>query len=228
MSKKQIFLCSILTLFVIINTKAQTVSVKLSAVAFDYSNAKPFQAEDGLLKRVNDACAIRFSNVDLGKGFEEMSLKYIGLFDFEAHIEVHLGEIDGLLLASLPLVKTTDWESFTTSKIVFPKEVTGVQNLYFVFKGGDRIGIFDSFEFTKQVSSEPIQSLVYPNPVKETLMVVEGNTIEQLSIFNMNGRKVIEQIAPSNRIDVGKLPTGMYILNVLTEKGNSIHKIIKE
>ncbi len=68
----------------------------------------------------------------------------------------------------------------------------------------------------------------YPNPVNGQLNI-ESETEADISIINMNGRVVlnIENVLQET-IDTGNLPKGMYMMKVITDKGVSVHKFVKE
>ncbi len=72
--------------------------------------------------------------------------------------------------------------------------------------------------------------ILYPNPTKSVLNL---NTLQNLSdsivtIFDMNGKRVLNTKLTSNSIDVSKLESGFYILKLMS--GNSIknQKFIKQ
>lgn len=73
--------------------------------------------------------------------------------------------------------------------------------------------------------------LVYPNPVKDVLNINTNTNVAQIFVFNASGQKVYEQKASSKspKIDVSKWPTGVYMIQVIDEKGNAkTSKLIKE
>lgn len=63
-------------------------------------------------------------------------------------IEIRLNKIDGELIGSLQIPYTGEWSNYVT-KSVEVKKTTGVQDVYFVFKGGSlhELFRFDSWEF---------------------------------------------------------------------------------
>ena len=52
-------------------------------------------------------------------------------------------------------------------------------------------------------------------------------TIENVSVFNVNGQKVLD-IANQSQINISNLPTGMYFLNISTNQSNQTIKILKQ
>lgn len=70
---------------------------------------------------------------------------------------------------------------------------------------------------------------VYPNPVNKTMQLKLSDNMQakSVSILNSNGQKVIEQTEVSN-IDVSELSAGLYFVQVITNKGISTQKFIKQ
>ncbi|MBI9066171.1 MAG: T9SS type A sorting domain-containing protein [Salinivirgaceae bacterium] len=78
-------------------------------------------------------------------------------------------------------------------------------------------------ELTKLVS-------IYPNPASDILFFEVNNDIQILSIclFNILGSKIIEVNKPLNELSLYEVKTGVYILNIETNKGKLIKRIMKE
>ena len=71
---------------------------------------------------------------------------------------------------------------------------------------------------------------VYPNPVKNTLTI---NTIAQLSgriatVFDMNGKRVLNQKLDSNQLNVERLQSGIYLLRIESNGKSIKRKFIKK
>lgn len=63
---------------------------------------------------------------------------------------------------------------------------------------------------------------VYPNPCKDVLHIELTNTGETLlhvRLFSITGREVMHMRGSVNRIDVGKIPSGLYLIEARTTKG---------
>jgi len=71
---------------------------------------------------------------------------------------------------------------------------------------------------------------VYPNPAKELLIVEanEGMELDELKIFTLNGQLVLSEISNSTRVELKttQLASGVYVLQVKTQKGLSTQKIV--
>ena len=68
---------------------------------------------------------------------------------------------------------------------------------------------------------------VYPNPVKEHLHINSENTIELVTIYDINGR-VLQENKNTSTILVNNLARGVYIATIRSDKGQRNIKIVKE
>ncbi|MBC7641695.1 MAG: T9SS type A sorting domain-containing protein [Flavobacterium sp.] len=71
---------------------------------------------------------------------------------------------------------------------------------------------------------------LYPNPVKNSLNITAKNdvVISSMSIYNTLGQLVQVITNPTNIIDVSELKTGNYFVKIVSDKGTSGSKFIKE
>lgn len=68
---------------------------------------------------------------------------------------------------------------------------------------------------------------IYPNPaVDKVYIVLQESTLKRAMLFNQLGQQVKE--AKELEINVGDLPAGLYILQVKTDKGNVVRKVVKQ
>lgn len=76
---------------------------------------------------------------------------------------------------------------------------------------------------------ENLITSIYPNPTTNYLQLNfnEHITVNAISILNLNGKKVMEVEGVSN-IDVSELSNGLYFIQVLSNKGISTQKFIKQ
>ncbi|GGE44200.1 T9SS type A sorting domain-containing protein [Psychroflexus planctonicus] len=77
---------------------------------------------------------------------------------------------------------------------------------------------------------EEIEFSIYPNPAKDLLhMESQKNKIEQITIYNLNGKQVLNSTYNENQpIDISNLAKGMYLVKVKTENGSLTKKLIKD
>ncbi|MDJ1503731.1 DUF7619 domain-containing protein [Xanthocytophaga agilis] len=71
---------------------------------------------------------------------------------------------------------------------------------------------------------------MYPNPVKDRLIISSNNLITSVALFDRQGR-ILQTSYPSNQktqLNTSGLPSGLYFVQVLTTKGVKIEKVIKQ
>jgi hypothetical protein len=75
------------------------------------------------------------------------------------------------------------------------------------------------------------QIIVYPNPASNQVRIAASDIrLKSYQIYNLQGQKVIFDKFDefSDTIDVSRLPKGMYLLQIETQKGNALKKIMIE
>ena len=72
--------------------------------------------------------------------------------------------------------------------------------------------------------------ILFPNPVKDSVSIAKKQDIEisSVTIYNMLGQLMMVVTKPSEIIDVSHLKTGTYFINIISDKGASNTKFIKE
>jgi len=68
---------------------------------------------------------------------------------------------------------------------------------------------------------------MYPNPVSDILYFNTDQEINKVILFDMLGRKIIEQKSVKN-ISVSDLQKGSYILKLFSDKGVHTEKVVVE
>lgn len=87
----------------------------------------------------------------------------------------------------------------------------------------------DGAEILKTGNGSPdeVEASVYPNPVRDRIFVRNGRKIKQVSVWDMNGRRVISaNRAYENGIDVNGIPAGIYIVNMEDDRGKTTSRKI--
>lgn len=71
---------------------------------------------------------------------------------------------------------------------------------------------------------------VYPNPASNFITINNKNNlpINAISIADTNGRIVLETKNATSTIDINNLSKGIYLVNITSEFGNSVKKLVKE
>lgn len=69
---------------------------------------------------------------------------------------------------------------------------------------------------------------IYPNPVRDILVIKVNNNIivNKFSLYNVQG-KIIKNVILKQKTNISNLPTGIYFIKIETDKGIGIKKIIK-
>jgi hypothetical protein len=101
---------------------------------------------------------------------------------------------------------------------------------------GVEIGIDYTQEFYIEVSTTGIvntlanQLQLYPNPVKDELIIDKGQLrIDKVEITDLTGKTVINcQLSAVNSINVSALPQGIYLVKIETNEGIVTKKFVKE
>ena len=69
---------------------------------------------------------------------------------------------------------------------------------------------------------------IYPNPVKEVLVVESPIAIQKVNVYNVLGVKLLEILDNFNEVSMAGLPNGLLLIEVSTEKGTVLEKVVKE
>ena len=71
---------------------------------------------------------------------------------------------------------------------------------------------------------------IYPNPANDRLTIATEANVEEIAIYDIYGRTVSQQDNKSTSqqvVDVANLETGIYFINIKTDKGNVVRRFIK-
>ena len=156
----------------------------------------------------------------LGIDFIKYSVLFDTSFEFEAN-KTYWIEI---------LTDAKAWESTSISQIgnhdVFQKAGGSWDHLFgaeFVFDL-----MCDETMGTSDVNSTGIH--FYPNPVKDVLNISADQKITSVSIYNVAGQKVINNVKADNgKVNVSRLTSGTYIVTAILENGKTeTFKVIKK
>ncbi|GAB1405445.1 hypothetical protein MASR1M74_26260 [Lentimicrobium sp.] len=98
-----------------------------------------------------------------------------------------------------------------------------VSNDAFVFMVDDV-----AISFVSSVKKPEIATFnVYPNPTNGYINITGDEKIEQIRLINLAGQVIYQNTVGDNnfRFDAGNVPSGLYLLNIVTEKGTVTRKI---
>jgi beta-glucanase (GH16 family) len=110
-----------------------------------------------------------------------------------------------------------NWPGYPDATTVFPAEMT--------------VDYVRVYEYNPNASlSELNNSTIsfYPNPASDKLNFVNPN-FDKVSIFSLDGKLIGEKIIQTNIIDISYLESGVYLLRVITNKGEtSAQRFVKK
>lgn len=116
------------------------------------------------------------------------------------------------------------------------KSTISSPNTTFDFNEWDSFSVntFDGIgKHTATLSVDKIDNTLfklYPNPLNGALLNIVNPTstkINQLKVYTINGKEVISIQNPENAINLNGLRNGLYIIKLISDKGTSIRKLIK-
>ncbi|MEZ4778172.1 MAG: T9SS type A sorting domain-containing protein [Flavobacteriaceae bacterium] len=72
------------------------------------------------------------------------------------------------------------------------------------------------------------KAFLYPNPVKDFLNIESEESLVKVTFYNILGRKLLEVSESFNEISMSDVPKGLLLLEIETEKGTVVGKVLKE
>ncbi|WP_103069162.1 T9SS type A sorting domain-containing protein [Aquimarina sediminis] len=86
-----------------------------------------------------------------------------------------------------------------------------------------------AFEYISSIMPvEENNFVIYPNPVKNHIIISNSDTLYDIIIIDINGKKVLQKTKDNSPIDVSHLSDGFYFLVLKNDKKVTTHKIIKQ
>ncbi|UKB85024.1 T9SS type A sorting domain-containing protein [Chryseobacterium sp. MEBOG06] len=81
---------------------------------------------------------------------------------------------------------------------------------------------------TSEVKNDKNAVSIYPNPVKETLLIQSKNEVTKVEIYDAAGRIVTSTGTKGNAVNVSDLPKGNYIIKIFVKDKATVQKFIKD
>ena len=129
-------------------------------------------------------------------------------------------------------ITTGSWVSLDIPLSEFTTDLTTLREIKVV---GDGTIYFDNWYFhgtaTASIDKNNLSNVsLYPSPAQNELTISAENTIQNVTVYNVLGRKVqsFNVNATSKRLDVSSLSTGIYILKYTANNVVGSMKFIKE
>ena len=75
-----------------------------------------------------------------------------------------------------------------------------------------------------------VETTLFPNPVSNELNIDSKDNIKEVTVFNLTGQQLFSKKGNSktSKIDVSNLKSGIYIVEVKTDKTSKTYKVIKK
>ncbi|MES2862700.1 MAG: leucine-rich repeat domain-containing protein [Bacteroidota bacterium] len=184
---------------------AQNIVVKdmIDTATFDISTLQMTDASHNCVTRISDPNKVEFIFENINLPFDDATNDGYVVFKIKTKNTLVVGNTISNLANiyfdyNFPIVTNTATSTFQV-----------LQN--------------DSFVFDTYFS-------IYPNPAQDVLNlnVKQDVTIYSLSIYSILGQQVQTITNPEKTIDVSGLPSGNYLIKIVTNKGISNSKFIKE
>ena len=88
------------------------------------------------------------------------------------------------------------------------------------YTGANTVGLAEN------TSETPL--VLFPNPAQDIVSLKFDSKIDNIEVFDMNGRSIAVEFNPTNKtIDVSGLNSGIYYVNVYSNNNKSVQKLIK-
>lgn len=78
-----------------------------------------------------------------------------------------------------------------------------------------------------EVKTDPIYVSAYPNPVTDNLNIETNSSLRRVEIYNPIGRKVFNSQGANSTISLEHVSPGIYLIQIETDAGITVRKIIK-
>lgn len=129
------------------------------------------------------------------------------------------------LVNSESVLKTTDGAlTWTTENIGFAKKYYSMacpsDSVVYLLTTDNRI-----ISIHQTITKNPENIKIYPNPTQSEIYVNNVN-VKEIKLFDNTG-KIVKTVSKSNTIDLSNFATGIYFLQIITDKESFVKKIIK-
>lgn len=153
------------------------------------------------------------------------SITYIGDYAFSVHKGLSYIECHALLP---PTISYSSFYFFPKNiPLYVPEESINAYKTAYVWKD------FLDIRPLTSVRTEPVNSIelvVYPNPVKDRVSIKGLGQNAMVKVYDINGHQVFSSgtIQENEFIDIGFLPSGVYVFKVFQNDWSSYVRVVKE
>ena len=126
----------------------RSARVAIEAESFDLQGGGGVVKTETNIGSLDDGDWVKYASVDFGAGVTTFTARLaLPATAAGRRIEIRTGGPTGTLLGVLTTVATGGWSVFADQRVALTNPTTGVHNLYLVFRGGNGVGVLDSFTF---------------------------------------------------------------------------------
>lgn len=92
---------------------------------------------------------------------------------------------------------------------------------------GQELWAYDPSIFNSINKQKDFSLQIHPNPAQNQVQIKANATISGIEVYDVLGKKVLEQSTSLNRLDVSNLLNGIYWLHIHTDKCTEIKELVK-
>jgi hypothetical protein len=182
---------------------AQNIVVRdvIDAVKFDISSLMPTASSDNVVSRITENNLVEFIFQNINLPFDDANNDGYIAFKIKLKAALVLGD------------------TFSNSA-----------NIYFDYNYPIITNTYSSTienNLGTQLNEVKDTPTIYPNPTNETLFLNTKKTVLKVEVYDSSGRLLLSGTSSGNNINVSSLSAGNYIVKIVTEKGTSATKFIK-
>ena len=200
----------------------------------EIENNDALTAMSGLSAISNVGAEVRINNNDLLQHLDDLSgITSIGgdltvffnneIRDISGLQNIDATTITNLLIRGNPQLSACAIESVCNYLTIDTNTATIAEN-------GTGCESREAVEMACVVSTDtPVaaKTSVYPNPSTGQVFL-KGITAERVEVFSAQGQRVASFVLPGGALDISHLPSGVYVLQMYTTKGNYQARLLKQ
>lgn len=132
---------------------------------------------------------------------------------------------DGVSFTAIGFVTATTANAYTFNDLL-----NGNGKYFYRLRMVDNDGKFSYSDVRLIIVSEKAEIAIYPNPATDRLQVTSSMPMQSCRIVDMQGKEVLRVNTSSSQteLQVGKLASGIYLLELVINNERSSYKIIKQ
>ena len=180
------------------------------------------QTSSFLCSWVND-CSCKYEYQEMCDAVKDLKGEFIGN-DIVLNWTADNGQTIFEVYRGTVLVGTTEETSFTESGLSEKEYVYSVRAIY-----DDCNGLFSDVTVKNTestIENSAIEASIYPNPSRDNFTIT-CNDMTYVTVYNVVGNKIMEANVDNNTYVVNGLESGVYFVEIKTNEGNIVKRILK-